>query len=159
MHSAGNLTQHGGEMKQSYKMFFTMMALHFVVMYLIMYTMINSLADFYNNLNQTYMTLMMVASMALIMIFSMKDMYTKKMIKILSIGSIIVFIFGYAFMRNQTIVGDKQFLKSMIPHHSGAILMCREAKITDEEIHKLCEEIKASQQSEIDQMKKILERL
>jgi uncharacterized protein (DUF305 family) len=121
--------------------------------------MINSLADFYNNLNQVYMTLMMVASMALIMILSMRDMYTKKMIKTLSVGSILILVLGYAFMRNQTIVGDRQFLKSMIPHHSGAILMCREAKIRDPEIQKLCEEIKVSQQSEIDQMKKILERL
>jgi uncharacterized protein (DUF305 family) len=36
--------------------------------------------------------------------------------------------------------------------------MCREANITDAEILKLCEEIKESQQREIDQMKAILQR-
>lgn len=46
----------------------------------------------------------------------------------------------------------------MIPHHSGAILMCREANIADPEIVGLCEKIKRSQQDEIDQMKAILKR-
>ena len=41
----------------------------------------------------------------------------------------------------------------MIPHHAGAILMCENANIQDPEIKKLCEEIVASQQREIAQMK------
>jgi len=40
----------------------------------------------------------------------------------------------------------------MIPHHSGAILMCREASINDGEIRTLCDKIKAGQQAEIEQM-------
>lgn len=47
----------------------------------------------------------------------------------------------------------------MIPHHAGAILMCEEANIQDPEIKKLCEEIKLSQQREIDQMKAKLNEL
>jgi len=42
----------------------------------------------------------------------------------------------------------------MIPHHGGALLMCREASISDPEIKALCESIKLSQQSEIEQMKR-----
>ena len=53
-------------------------------------------------------------------------------------------------------MGDRQFLRSMIPHHSGAVLMCREASIDDPKIRQLCEGIIASQTSEIDQMKAIL---
>jgi uncharacterized protein (DUF305 family) len=34
-------------------------------------------------------------------------------------------------------VGDKQFLRSMIPHHAGAILMCEKASIKDAEIRAL----------------------
>jgi uncharacterized protein (DUF305 family) len=44
----------------------------------------------------------------------------------------------------------------MINHHDGAILMCEEARIEDPDIVELCESIIASQQSEIDQMKGIL---
>jgi uncharacterized protein (DUF305 family) len=62
-------------------------------------------------------------------------------------------------IRQQTLIGNTQFLRSMIPHHAGAILMCEEAPIVDSEIKTLCEKIKSSQQSEIDQMKAILSRL
>ena len=46
----------------------------------------------------------------------------------------------------------------MIPHHSGAILMCEQAKLTDPEVRDLCRGIIAGQKAEIDQMKQILER-
>lgn len=46
----------------------------------------------------------------------------------------------------------------MIPHHSSAILMGREASVTDPEIAKLCGEITCSQEAEIDEMRAILER-
>ena len=52
-----------------------------------------------------------------------------------------------------------QFVKSMIPHHSGATLTCDRATITDAELKKLCGEIVQGQQQEIDKMKKILARL
>jgi hypothetical protein len=41
----------------------------------------------------------------------------------------------------QTAIGDIQFLKSMIPHHSGAILMCERASIQDAQIKELCRTI------------------
>lgn len=47
----------------------------------------------------------------------------------------------------------------MIPHHSGALLMCGQASITDAELKKLCTEIIEGQQKEIEQMKAILARL
>lgn len=59
----------------------------------------------------------------------------------------------FALIRAQTAITDKQLLKSMIPHHAGAILMCTEAPIEDAEIRDLCRKIIAGQQAEIDQMK------
>jgi uncharacterized protein (DUF305 family) len=48
----------------------------------------------------------------------------------------------------------------MIPHHSGvAILMCREATLTDQELVSLCQEIMEAQRSEIVQMEQIRARL
>jgi uncharacterized protein (DUF305 family) len=47
----------------------------------------------------------------------------------------------------------------MIPHHSGAILMCREADITDSELRSLCEEISRAQREEIERMERIGARL
>lgn len=61
-------------------------------------------------------------------------------------------------IRQQTAISDKEFLRSMIPHHSGAILMCREANITDPDIKSLCQTIMEGQQQEIDQMRAILNK-
>ena len=46
----------------------------------------------------------------------------------------------------------------MIPHHSGAILMCERASLKDAEIRELCRGIIAGQAAEIEQMKTILAR-
>jgi uncharacterized protein (DUF305 family) len=65
----------------------------------------------------------------------------------------------FFLIRQQGAVTDKQFLRSMIPHHAGAILMCEQASIQDAEIQELCKTIISSQQQEIDQMKAKLEEL
>ena len=62
----------------------------------------------------------------------------------------------FFFIRQQTAISDRQFLRSMIPHHSGAILMCNEASLQDHRILELCKTIVAGQQQEIDQMRAIL---
>ena len=50
-----------------YRSLYLELALDFVIMYLVMYTMIATLGHFYLNLNNVYMTLMMVAPMAVLM--------------------------------------------------------------------------------------------
>jgi uncharacterized protein (DUF305 family) len=67
-------------------------------------------------------------------------------------------LLSLAAVRQQSLIGDRQFLRSMIPHHSGAILMCREAQLSDPEIKRLCAGIITSQTAEIAQMKKMLGR-
>jgi len=61
-------------------------------------------------------------------------------------------------MRTQAGIGNAEFLRAMIPHHSGAILMCEKASITDPEIVALCQGITKSQSQEIEQMEAILAR-
>ncbi len=51
------------------------LAADFVIMYLVMYTMIASLAHLRLNLNNVYMTLMMIAPMALVMLWTMRSMF------------------------------------------------------------------------------------
>lgn len=130
-----------------------------VVMYLVMFAMIDGAAEFYNNLNMAYMALMMVAPMAILMLVMMRSMYPNRMLNIaIGIGFSVIFILAFLFTRQQIAIGDVQFLRSMIPHHSGAILMCREAKVADPEIKSLCQQIIRSQRDEIEQMKQILAR-
>jgi uncharacterized protein (DUF305 family) len=93
------------------------------------------------------------------MLLTMLAMYpNKKLNGLRYLGFADVFILSMIGIREQSLVGDQQFLRSMIPHHSGAVLMCEKAKITDPEIQSLCQGIISSQTSEIDQMKAILER-
>ena len=132
-----------------------------IIMYLVMFVMIDNLGSFYNNINMIYMTLMMVAPMVVIMLVgAMRSMFPNKKLNYILVGGFAaLFIICYALIRTQYPVGDAQFLRSMIPHHSGAILMCQESELTDPELTKLCGNIINAQKDEIDQMKTILERV
>jgi uncharacterized protein (DUF305 family) len=136
------------------------LAIDFVIMYLVMYSMIATLDHFYINLNNVYMTVMMAAPMAIIMLVSMRSMFPSPRLNwIIGVAAVLAFAASLLGMRWQTAVGDVQFLRSMIPHHSGALLMCQEALIKDAELKKLCERIVKSQTEEIVQMEAILQRL
>ncbi len=131
-----------------------------IVMYLVMFVMIDNLGSFYNNLNMVYMTLMMVAPMVVLMVLSMRHMFPSKAVNAaLLAGSVVIFLACFALIRTQTTIGDAQFLRSMIPHHSGAVLMCTKSGVKDPEVVALCGRIIKSQREEIDQMKAILARM
>lgn len=137
-----------------------MALLSFVAMYILMYAMVNTSDDVYNNINQVYMAGLMAAPMVVIELVVMRGMYHDARLNAMIIGaSVVVAVLLFVFIRQQTAVADMQFLRSMIPHHSSAILMCREASIQDHEIRTLCGAITSSQQQEIDQMNAILRRL
>lgn len=136
-----------------------MTALSFVSMYFLMYAMVNSIGNVYMHLNQVYMAGLMAAPMVLIELALMSGMYPNKRLNAIVLGVAVVALVAFWFsIRRQTAIGDRQFLRSMIPHHAGAILMCEQASISDAEITRLCQEIISSQRSEIDQMKALLAR-
>src|SRR5690606_34650763 len=89
-----------------------------------MYTMIATLDDLYPNLNNVYMTLMMGAPIAIVMLVSMRSMFPSRNAN-LAITAVAAAVFAGSFhgMRAQAAIGDKEFLRAMIPHHSGAVLM------------------------------------
>ena len=94
------------------------------------------------------------------MLVFMRDMFQSMPRNLLVIGlAVLFFAVGWFGMRTQLGVDDAQLVRSMIPHHSGAILMCREAKLSNPEIKKLCDDIIQAQEKEIGQMKRALERL
>lgn len=129
-------------------------------MYVLMYAMVDRFSNVYPNFNQLYMAGLMTAPMIIIELALIGAMYQKKQWNALIIGgSVVALIAFWLLIRQQTAILDIQFLKSMIPHHGGAILMCEQASLQDPEIKELCGNIISSQQSEIDQMKGILKRL
>ena len=148
----------GGQMSMShYGRLGSMIALSFIAMYFLMYAMVNSADNVYMNLNQVYMAGLMAAPMVLVELVLMGGMYHNKRLNamIAAVGVVVAVAF-FLFVRRQTAIGDRQFLRSMIPHHAGAILMCKQASVRDAEIKRLCQNIISSQQAEIDQMKAIL---
>lgn len=140
---------------------FFMTVLSFISMYILMYMMVDSYGNVYSNLNQLYMAGIMTIPMIMIELFLMRSMYNNKMFNFLISGSsLVTFILLIVFLRKQIEITDKEFLKSMIPHHGAAILMCKKNKlIQDPEIKKLCEDIVSAQQSEIDFMKEKLKSI
>lgn len=147
-------------MEHHYRRFVIMIALHFIAMYIFMYAMVNAFSNVFNNINQVYMAALMTSSMILIELPLMASMYKSKKLNIVIIAVGAVVLIGSWFgIRQQAAIGDRQFLRSMIPHHAGAILMCQQASIQDQEIRALCRNIVSSQQAEIDQMKGMMDRL
>ncbi len=156
-HSSHNHQQHR---LNPYTGLALMTVLHFLFMYGMNFLMVDAASSIFMNINALYMTLWMVAPSVVIMIILMKEMYpNKKLNAALSFVSILIFVLSFVFIRQQTFVGDKQFIRSMIPHHSGAILMCQEGKLQDEELKALCSDIIKAQHDEIEKMKTILNRL
>lgn len=143
-----------------YRSLFIMILLSFITMYILMYAMVNALGNVYNSINEFYMAGLMTAPMVLIELFVMGGMYENKRLNLILISvSAATLVLFFLLIRQQSAVSDKQFLRSMIPHHAGAILMCEQASLEDPEIVALCQTILTGQQAEIDQMKEILQRL
>lgn len=148
------------ENHSSYKKLAIATTINAVIMFLLTYVMIDSLDHFLVNINRVYMALIMAAPMVLVMLTVMRSMFkdprTNTILYITFAG---LFLLLFFLIRTQTPVGDEAFLRSMIPHHSGAILMCEQANISDPEIISLCEQIIESQVEEINQMEAILGRM
>jgi uncharacterized protein (DUF305 family) len=137
----------------AYRRLLIMAALSFLSMYSLMYAMVDTWSSVYANVNQAYMAGLMTAPMIVIELILMAAMYRSRRLNVL-LGSVAIAAGAlcFLFIRQQTAVGDGQFLRSMIPHHSGAILMCERAPIQDPQIRDLCAGIITSQRAEIAQM-------
>jgi uncharacterized protein (DUF305 family) len=134
--------------------------LSFLSMYVLMYMMVDRLAHVHMHVNQLYMAGLMTAPMLIFELALMRGMYPNRRTNIAVLaGSLVAGVLFIAGIRMQTAVTDRQFLKSMIPHHAGAILMCEEAPLRDPAIRELCRSIVADQQAEIDWMQAKLEQI
>ena len=147
--------------ENSYSKFFIMLALSFMAMYVTMYLNTYALDHVYFSMTRFYMACLGISVMGVIMLLMMKGMYTerKKNLAIL-IGSVILFGLALSLVRMQRpVIGDVLYMKGMIPHHSIAILTSERADIKDPEVRKLAGEIIAAQKKEIEEMKKMINRL
>ena len=134
-----------------------MAGLSFIAMYILMYAMVDRLPNVFNNWNQFYMAALMTAPMVVIELVTMRMMYPKTGLNAaIIIAALVLSALSFTFIRQQTAIGDAQFLRSMIPHHAGAILMCEQASLSNPRVRALCGQIIESQRQEIAQMKALL---
>lgn len=149
------MKQHGSP----YMRLAVMIVLSFISMYFLMYAMVDGLENVYSSFNEFYMAGLMTAPMVVIELVLMGAMYkNKKVNAVCLVLGVLAGILFWTLIRQQAAISDKQFLRSMIPHHAGAILMCQEASIEDPEIKTLCKSIVSGQQAEIEQMKALLRK-
>lgn len=159
-HSPGHGQHDHGGHGRPYLMFWINMILGLIVMYVVMFSMIDGWHDFRNNLNMFYMAVTMWAPMGIFMLATMPGMFPNKRMNLaLYAAFLLLTLLSFWATRAQSFIDDRQFIDSMIPHHSGAILMCREADILDQELLQLCGEIIEAQRQEIEQMQAIRDRL
>ncbi|PSB17091.1 DUF305 domain-containing protein [filamentous cyanobacterium CCP1] len=134
------------------------LTISYIVMMFVMLSRVNVFSNMFLSLNQVYMAGLMVAPMLIIMLLTMGSMYSNKTLNIvlLAAGTAAIGLF-WTLVRTQAVVGNQQFLRSMIPHHAAAILVCQQASITSQRIQDLCTEIVATQEQEIRIMKDLME--
>lgn len=146
--------------KSNYGKFAIMMATSFIIMYAVMFLNADVFDHVMLSHTRTYMTILMIAPMAFTMLLFMWGMYRDKKTNFIILGlSVIVFLATLSGLRQQTFIGDVQWMKAMIPHHSSAIMVSQKAHLKDPEAIKLAEDIIEAQEREIAQMKKMISRL
>ena len=148
------------DQKSNYRKFLAMLVVSFFVMYGVMFLNVDKFDHVYTSLTRTYMTILMIAPMALLKMAFMWKMYKDKKKNYAIVTGAIVVFFGTLFLlRTQEPVGDVQWMEAMIPHHSSAIMTSSEANFSDPEVKKLADDIIKAQVKEIANMKAMLARL
>lgn len=146
--------------KKTYGRFALMIATSTIIMHLLTYTNVYQIDHIYFSETRFFLSLMMGAMMTVVMLLFMWKMYTDKTWnRMIIIGSAVVFVAAFWLMRSQTTVDDSSWMRAMIPHHSIAILTSENAQITDPEAKELADEIIRTQKEEIEEMKRLLEKL
>ncbi len=144
----------------NYAKFGVMIATSTIVMFGLMYLNTYQADHMFFSETRAYMALVMGASMAVIMLLYMLNMYTNRGANVtILILSVAVFSGALWLVRSQETVEDVSWMKAMIPHHSIAILTSGRAHISDPRVRELADSIIEAQRREIDEMKMLIKDL
>ena len=142
----------------SYWRFGAMVATSVVVMFGMKYLSTYQWSHVRYSETRTYMALMMGGAMGAIMLGFMLGMYRNRRVNIaIFAGAAALFGVSLWLVRSQATVQDKSYMKSMIPHHSIAILTSERSELSDYRVCKLAEEIITAQRREIAEMEWLIE--
>ena len=141
----------------SYGRFFAMIGTSTAIMFGLMYLNTYTLEHVQFSETRFYMTFIMGAVMAIVMLTFMLGMYSNKALNagIFAVSGI-VFAVALWLVRSQETVEDVSWMKAMIPHHSVAILTSERANLSDPRVQKLASEIIEAQRNEIAEMEGLI---
>ncbi len=143
-----------------YRRFAGMITVSTVVMFCLMYLNTYALDHVFFSQTRAWMAVVMGATMAVIMLVSMRGMYSYTRLNAWILGgSALVFTVALWLVRSQATVTDVSWMKAMIPHHSIAILTSERAHISDPRVRKLADGIIEAQVREIAEMKELIRDL
>lgn len=142
-----------GSGRRNYWRFAAMIATSMVAMFVLTYANTYRLDDVEWSETRFFMTFVMGAAMAVIMLSFMIGMYSNWRVNVgIFVGAALVFLGAIWLVRSQTTVQDESFMRAMIPHHSIAILTSTRSEIADLRVRELADEIIEAQKREIEEM-------
>jgi peptidoglycan/LPS O-acetylase OafA/YrhL len=149
-------TPPGGARK--YRRFLAMIATSSVAMFALMYANTYAVDHVFFSETRLWMTFVMGAAMAAIMLAFMLGMYRDRRKNIaIFVAAAVVFAGALWLVRSQETIADVAYMKAMIPHHSIAILTSERAQLRDPRTRALADGIIAAQRREIAEMKRLIE--
>jgi uncharacterized protein (DUF305 family) len=135
-----------------------MIAASMVVMFGIMYLNTYQASHVQWSETRFYMTFVMGAAMAVIMLSFMWNMYRDRKVNVgIYLVAALVFAGALWLVRSQAPIGDTSYMRAMIPHHSIAVLTSENAGIEDARVRELADEIIDAQCREIAEMKWLID--
>jgi hypothetical protein len=142
----------------SYGWFFAMVGTSTVLMFGLMFINSYSVEHLYWSETRFYMTIVMGATMAIVMLLFMLNMYKSTLANVaIFAGSIVIFAGALWLVRSQVTVQDESWMSAMIPHHSIAIMTSERAETTDPRVSALAAEIVTAQNREISEMRYLID--
>ena len=138
--------------------FAAMIATSTIIMFFLMYQLVYSWDHALFSLTRLVSSFVMGCVMIAVMLAFMWKMYQPQTAKVVVLGASVVG--GLALLtinRDQSLIGDADFMKAMIPHHSIAINNARNADIRDPRVRYLADRITRDQVKEITEMKLLLQ--
>jgi hypothetical protein len=130
-----------------------MIATSTAVMYVLTYTNVFAIEHIRFSEERLYMALLMGSAMAIVMLGYMWGMYqSRRLNATIVIAALVLGAVAFFLSQSQILVGDGNYMRGMIPHHSIAILTSERAGIEDVRVRELADEIIAAQRPEIAEM-------
>lgn len=149
---------HSGSGLRGYVRFGAMILTAMMTMYILTYVNTYERAHVTWSETRAYMTLVMGAWMAVIMLAFMWGMHRNlKVNAAIIVGAVALFTLGTFLVRSQTTVQERSYMSAMIPHHSIAILTSEHSEIEDVRVCKLAVGIIDAQRREIAEMKWLID--